>query len=157
MTRQVFYSFHYDEDVMRVQQIRNIGAIEDNKPVSPNEWETIKRSGDKSIQHWIDENMRYRSCVIVLIGTYTASRKWVKYEIERAWNMGKGLFGIYIHNIRDPRKGTSEKGVNPFSQFKVAGQPLSNFVPVYDPKSSDAYNDIRSNIDKWVENAIKMR
>ncbi len=29
----VFYSFHFDNDVMRVQQIRNIGAIEDNKPV----------------------------------------------------------------------------------------------------------------------------
>jgi len=27
--RQVFYSFHYANDVMRVQQIRNIGMIED--------------------------------------------------------------------------------------------------------------------------------
>ena len=34
--RQIFYSFHYDNDVFRVQQIRNIGALEDNKPVSAN-------------------------------------------------------------------------------------------------------------------------
>ena len=27
--RQVFYSFHYANDVMRVQQIRTIGMIED--------------------------------------------------------------------------------------------------------------------------------
>lgn len=37
--RQVFYSFHYANDVFRVQLIRNIGAIEDNKPVSENSWE----------------------------------------------------------------------------------------------------------------------
>ena len=34
MKRQVFYSFHYDNDAMRVQQVRNIGALEGNTPVS---------------------------------------------------------------------------------------------------------------------------
>lgn len=52
---QIFYSFHYDKDVFSVQQIRNIGVLEDNKPVSPNEWETIKRHGHGSIQKWIDD------------------------------------------------------------------------------------------------------
>ena len=28
--RSVFFSFHFDNDVMRVQQIRNIGSLEDN-------------------------------------------------------------------------------------------------------------------------------
>ena len=50
--RQVFYSFHYENDVFRVQQIRNIGALEDNKPVSPNEWESVKRRGEASIKEW---------------------------------------------------------------------------------------------------------
>ena len=36
----VFYSFHFGNDVMRVQQIRNIGSIEGNAPTTPNEWET---------------------------------------------------------------------------------------------------------------------
>ena len=38
--RQVFFSFHFNNDVMRVQQIRNIGVIEGNTPVSVNDWET---------------------------------------------------------------------------------------------------------------------
>ena len=99
MKRQVFYSFHYGNDVMRVQQIRNMGVIEGNTPVSPNEWEQVKRSGDKAIEKWIDDNMKYRSCVIVLIGSETASRPWVQYEIKKAWSDGKGLLGIYIHNL----------------------------------------------------------
>ena len=50
--RQVFYSFHYEKDVMRVQQIRNIGKIEENKPASPNQWEAIRRTGDEAIKRW---------------------------------------------------------------------------------------------------------
>jgi hypothetical protein len=46
----VFYSFHYAKDVMRVQQIRIIGALDENKPVSPNEWEQVKRGGNRSIK-----------------------------------------------------------------------------------------------------------
>lgn len=65
--RQVFYSFHYDNDVMRVHQIRNIGALDGNRPASPNDWEVVKSRGEKSIKNWIDDNMHYRSCVIVLI------------------------------------------------------------------------------------------
>lgn len=37
MKRQVFYSFHFDNDVMRVQQIRNMGVIEGEEPVRPND------------------------------------------------------------------------------------------------------------------------
>jgi len=104
--RQIFYSFHYDNDVFRVQQIRNIGALEENKPVSVNEWETVKRGGDAAIKKWIDENLKYKSCLVVLIGTETANRKWVKYEIEKAWNDGKPVVGIYIHNLNCPKNGT---------------------------------------------------
>lgn len=43
--RQVFYSFHYKQDSRRVAQIRNIGAIEGNAPVSDNDWEDVKKGG----------------------------------------------------------------------------------------------------------------
>lgn len=157
MKRQVFYSFHYAKDVMRVQQIRNIGMIEGNTPVSPNEWEEVKRRGDNAIREWIDNNMKYRSCVIVLIGEETASRPWVKYEIEKAWKDRKALLGIYIHNIKDPRTGTCRKGMNPFAQFNLNGVRLDNIVPCFDPKSWDAYGDIRANLDSWIEEAIRVR
>lgn len=157
MKRQIFYSFHFKNDVMRVQQIRNIGTLEDNEPVSPNDWEEIKRKGDASIKKWIDENMKYRSCVVVLIGSETANRPWVKYEIEKAWNDKKGLFGIYIHNLNCPRNGKSAKGVNPFESVFDNGTKLSSVIKCYDPNSYDAYNDIRNNLEKWVETAIAQR
>jgi hypothetical protein len=46
-------------------------------------------------------NLNGRTCLVVLIGSLTARRKWVKYEIEQAWNAGPGVVGIYIHNLKD--------------------------------------------------------
>ena len=157
MKRQVFYSFHFDNDVMRMQQIRNIGVVEGNKPVAPNNWEQIKRS-EYAVKKWIDDNMKYKSCVVVLVGSETASRKWVDYEIRKAWNEGKGIFGVYIHNLKDPRTGTCRKGANPFDNVLLKnGQKLSSLVPCYDPNSWDAYNDIAKNLENWVDFAIKSR
>lgn len=156
--RQVFYSFHYANDVFRVQQIRNIGALEGNKPVSPNEWETIKRGGDASIKKWIDENLRYKSCLVVLVGSETANRKWIKYEIEKAWNDGKAVLGIYIHNLKCPQNGISSKGANPFDALRFDNnEPLSKRVVCYNPSSYDTYGDIKRNIENWIEEAIKSR
>lgn len=56
MKRKVFYSFHFDNDVMRVQQIRNMGVLEGAEPVSPNTWEEIKRT-DQGVKDWIEDNL----------------------------------------------------------------------------------------------------
>lgn len=164
--RQIFYSFHYDNDVFRVQQIRNIGALEDNTPVSPNEWEKVKKGGDAAIEKWIDDNIKNRSCVVVLVGEETSKRPWVKYEIEKAWNDGKGVVGIHVHNLKDPRYsqtspyyGKCNKGANPFHEFTMNRDQskLSSIVKCYDPSSTDTYNAIKTNIEKWIEEAIKIR
>lgn len=158
MIRKVFYSFHYDNDVFRVQQIRNIGTLEENKPVSANNWETVKRGGDTSIKKWITDNLKDKSCLVVLIGTETSKREWVKYEIQKAWNDGKAVLGIYIHNLKCPRNGTCKQGANPFDSFKLKdGRTLSSIVKCYNPKPSDAYNDIADNIENLIEEAILNR
>jgi hypothetical protein len=156
--KPVFFSFHYGNDVMRVQQVRNIGTLEGNTPVSVNDWETVKRGGDASIKRWIDENLKYKQCVIVLVGEDTANRPWVKYEIEKAWDDGKPIFGIYIHNLKCPRNGVSRKGRNPFESFTLNdGRKLSSVVHCYDPSSFDAYNNIAENMDNWVNAAVAQR
>lgn len=155
--KQVFYSFHFNNDVMRVQQIRNIGAIEGNPPVSAQRWEEVKRNGDAAVQKWIDDNMKYKSCVIVLVGSETASRKWVKYEIKKAWQDGKGLFGVHIHNIKCARTGICTMGANPFDQFQLNGVNLASIVKCYNPSPFGAYQEIASNIESWIDEAIAIR
>ncbi len=160
MARKVFFSFHYKADNWRASQIRNIGIIEGNQPVSDNDWEQIIRGGDRAIENWIDEQLKDKSCTVVLIGTNTAGRKWINYEIEKSWNNGKGLFGIYIHNLKDKDGNQGLKGKNPFDNFELNGKLLSYIVKTYDPPyydSKDVYNYIRNNIESWVEEAIEIR
>lgn len=159
--RRVFYSFHFQPDNWRVSKVRNIGAIEDNKPASDNDWETVKRGGDRAIQKWIDDQLSGRSCVVVLIGSETANRKWVQYEISKGWNDGKGVVGVYIHGLADRNGYTANKGANPFDQVTFTdGRNLSRLVKAYDPVGHDSkavYQSIASNLDAWIEEAIRIR
>lgn len=162
MKRRVFYSFHFDQDNWRVSKVRNIGAIEENAPVSDNDWEKIKKGGDTAIQRWIDGQLDGKTCTVVLIGQNTAGRKWINYEIETSWNSGKGLLGIHIHRITDRLEQPSLKGANPFDTFtmKRDNAKLSSLAKVYDPPyatSSDVYGHIKRNLENWVEEAIKIR
>lgn len=160
MPRKVFFSFHFSNDFWRTQQIRNIGFIEGNSVATPNCWEEIKRKGDDNIKRWIDSNLTGKSCTIVLVGSETANRKWVKYEIEKSWELGKAVFGIMIHGLKDNSGNTALKGNNPFDHFNISGTSLSKIINCHDPvgySSQDKYRTISTNMESWIEQAIKIR
>ena len=176
MKRQVFFSFHYANDVWRVGQIRNIGTIEGQEIFSDNGWEKVRLKNDDKIKEWIDKELNMRTCVVVLIGSETASRKWVKYEIEQAWKRGKGIVGIYINKLKNSQGEQGKKGENPFQHFCVDktfnyivqnGTPadkneinLSSICKTYDSPyygSEYVYNDIKDNIEALIEEAIEIR
>ena len=155
MKRNVFYSFHFGQDVLRVQQIRNMGVIDGDEPVSPNRWEEIKRS-DEGVKRWITENLQRKTCLVVLIGAETASRKWVRYKIMRAWELGIPVLGVRIHNLKCPNAGIGVYGTNPFSSMTLKRANGTVYTPkVYDPSSNDAYGVIKANLPIWIETAIK--
>ena len=160
MARKVFFSFNYHNDCWRASQVRNMGIVEGNCPLSDNKWEDVKHKGSKAIQTWIDNNLYGRSCTIVLIGNETADRKWIDYEIEKSWENGKGLLGIYIHNLKNRLSEKDIKGNNSFENFSTGQKRLSQIVKVYNPpylKSTSVYGYIKENIELWVEDAIKIR
>jgi hypothetical protein len=160
MARKVFYSFHFDADSWRAAQVRQIGALEGNEPVSGNEWETVKRGGDAAIERWIASQMKGRTCAVVLVGAQTASRPWVQHEIRKAWQSGLGVVGVRIHGLKDRDQHTTTPGANPFAGFNLNQTPFSQIVSLHDPVGFDSkavYASIERNLDAWVEAAIKIR
>ncbi len=162
MARKCFYSFHYKPDNWRVSKIRNIGVIEGNKPASDNDWETITSGGDKKIKEWINDQMKGRTCTIVLAGSNTANRKWINYEIVESWDKGMGVLVIFIHNITDSEGKQCTKGSNPlyYITHGPTKQKLSSLAKAYDPPrttSKGVYSYIEENIEAWIEEAIKIR
>jgi hypothetical protein len=159
----VFYSFHYKPDNWRASQVRNAGVVEGNTPVSDNEWESITEGGDSEIHTWIDDQLSGKSCAVVLIGSETAGRKWINYEIEKAWNAAKGVVGIYVHNLKNSAGNQNTKGSNPFENFTMErdkNKKLSSIVKAYNPPyttSKNVYDHIKENLEDWVEEAITIR
>ena len=162
MARKCFYSFHYKPDNGRASQVRNIGAIEANKPASDNDWETVTKGGDDAIKKWIAEQMKGRTCCVVLAGSNTANRKWINHEIIKAWDNGLGVVGIYIHGLKNLDGETSTQGYNPFDYigYGNTGNKLSSIVKCYNPAgttSKDRYAWISEHLENAVEEAIDIR
>ena len=159
--RRIFYSFHYESDSWRASQVRNIGVVEGTRPATENSWEEIKKGGYRAVKKWIDDQMKYRSCTVVLVGSNTANRYWINYEIIKSWNEGMGVVGIYIHGLKDSGGYISRKGSNPFDYISFEdGQRLSTSVECYDPagrNSQERCNWISQYLSNAVEEAIKIR
>lgn len=120
MTRRVFFSFHYC-DVMRVQQIRQMGAFVGKQVVRFDDaaaYEKVKKQGDAAIKRWILAQLNGTSVTVVLIGTDTWRRPYVRYEIEQSYLRGNGLLGIHINGLRDVNRRTKARGRNPFAYIK---------------------------------------
>ena len=158
MAKKCFLSFHYKPDNWRVSQVRQIGAIEEQPLLDSNKWEEIKKKGDGAIENWIADNMKGKECLVVLVGASTAGRRWVKYEIKKAWKDGLGVLAVHIHNLKDSGGNQSAKGSDPFAGLSVDGKAVLG--KVYDPPyttSTNVYDYIKSNIESWVSAAVKAR
>ena len=84
MARSVFFSFHYQRDIVRVNQIRNLPEIVDEAAAGFKDsslWEEAKKKGDDAVKKMIDSGLVGTSVTVVCIGNKTAGRKFINYEI----------------------------------------------------------------------------
>lgn len=112
MARRVFFSFEYEHDVSRANVVRKSGmtkGIEDAGYIDAAEFEKVKKKGDDAVKQWIDDQLQGTTVTAVLVGEYTCSSKWVKYEIEASEKRGNGLLGIDISKIKDFNGNSSER------------------------------------------------
>ena len=123
MSRRVFFSFHYQRDIWRVNQIRNIPRVTRCAAAGFQDaslWERSKLRGDAAIKRLIDHGLNNTSVTLVCVGAQTASRRWIRYEIEQSIVRGNGLLAIQIHHLKDRLGATDGAGTPPsvFDQTK---------------------------------------
>jgi hypothetical protein len=159
VAKSAFFSFHYDRDAWRVQQIINMGKLDGQPLLSPQKWEEVKRRGEQAIKDWIAEQMKYKSAVVVLVGAQTAQRRWVKHEIAYAWDNRKPLVGVRINGLADRDGRTDTQGANPFKMVNLkGGGTVGDYVTLHTPSGSTSqqvYASISNNLSSWVDNAYK--
>lgn len=150
MARRVFFSFHYENDVWRANQIRNSWVTKPDRESAgfydAAELEAVKKQGEAAVRRWIDRQLEGTSVTIVCIGSETCNREMVRYEIEQSLKRGNGIIGVYVHNLKDQEGNTCQQGDLNFG--KIDGENcFSDLFPVYDWVNDDGYN----NIGDWVE------
>ena len=129
MARRVFFSFHFDNDIWRANQVRNCNVVAGADMAGffdHSEYTEAKKKGDEGIERMINRHLKNTSVTVVLIGKQTASRPWVKYEIKKSIEQDNGLLGIRIHHLKNQR-GESDwwQGPTPAVSARVE-------FPVYD-------------------------
>jgi len=106
MARRVFFSFHFERDIWRANQVRNSNVVAGADAAGffdHSEYEEAKKKGDETIKRLICNKLDGTSVTVVLIGTETASRPFVQYEINQSIARKNGLLGIHIHHLKNSK------------------------------------------------------
>lgn len=150
MASTVFFSFHYDEDWTRMWNIRKSDQFKNNLEDSGTfksraVWESVRLKTNRAIQDWIDEGLKYSGVTVVLISGETYKRDWVRYEIAETDRQRKGMFGVYVHGLKDMRtEQYGVKGPNPFDYVSTRKSY----------RTYDWVNDFgKYNFNSWVQQA----
>ena len=144
MARRVFFSFHYQQDVWRVNQIRSIPNITGSAAAGFTDsslWEEAEKKGDAAIKKLIDDGLANTSVTLVCIGSKTAGRKYIDYEIEQSNRRGNGILGVKIHHLKDKDGKTDPEGTTP-SKLTSGGY------------TTYRYTDHKT-LAEWIEKAAK--
>ncbi|WP_317973698.1 TIR domain-containing protein [Novosphingobium pituita] len=135
--RRVFYSFHYQADIFRVNHIRKAGqfrALDKWRTLTPHDrslWEEAKLKNPSALMRTIDKGLEGTSVTCVLAGYETWNRQWVRYEIAKSLQRGNGLVVVTIHNCKCPNNGYALPGLNPLAQMAV-GYDAQNKPRIYE-------------------------
>lgn len=149
LPRRVFFSFHYERDAWRAAQVRNSWVTKPDREAAgfwdAADWEAVKKQGDDAIKRWIDGRLEGTSVTVVLIGAETSHREWVRYEIQRSYDKGNRIVGIYIHNLKDQNGDTDKKGDIDFGE--IDGHDFEDICQIYDWVNDSGYE----NLGEWIE------
>ena len=123
--RRVFFSFHYQQDIWRVNQVRQSwrSQREDSRQAygffDASIWESKQRVGPDALKRLIRESLENTSVTCVLSGAETYARRWVRYELARSVARGNGLLTVRIDRMGDRNAYGSAEGPNPLDRMGV--------------------------------------
>lgn len=121
LARRVFFSFHFQRDIFRVNTVRNSDVtkkgIEQSGYWDHSLWEETKKKGDAALQKLINDGLTNTSVTVALAGTETSQRKWVRYELVKSFERGNGLMTVYINQVKDISAKLDTRGVDPLAHL----------------------------------------
>lgn len=159
--RPVFLSFDYAMDLPRASMIRDMVRSSGDYVFFDINWTVLCHLPEETVRHMIDDQLARCDCLLVLVTEKTAQCSMVNYEIQKAYEMKKGIVGIYAHHLRPEPTLSAQKGANPFFYLRTVNKErLCTYLSCYDPPFTStrfAYDDIYSRLDIMIEEAIRLK
>ena len=128
MARRVFFSFHFEKDIWRANQVRNANVVAGSDVAGffdHSEYEDAKKRGEDAVKRLILRHLENTTVTVVLIGEETASRPWVRYEIDQSIARKNGFLGVHVHHLKDQNGSATARGPKP-------SVPAGTDFPAYD-------------------------
>jgi DNA-directed RNA polymerase subunit L len=96
---RVFISFHVEDEAM-IDLLRSQAKTSDKLEFTDY---SVKEPFDEKWKTQCTERIKQSKVFICAIGEYTASREAVKWEINKAYELGKPVFGVRLHSDKNHR------------------------------------------------------
>lgn len=148
MPRSVYFSFHYQDVIdFRANVVRNSGKIRKQGVEFRDSsiWEEAEEKQIKKIKSLIDDELKGSSVTCVLIGSDTYSRRFVRYELMKSFEMKKGQVGVGINWIKDKNGKTKFwPGENPFNYLALKVSKDGKTIDLFEKKEGSwiAFKDL---------------
>jgi hypothetical protein len=151
MAKRVYFAFHYQDVVdFRANVVRNHWLTkkdrEDAGFFDASIWEEARKKGDLSLKRLINGGLENTTVTVVLIGSFTYERRWVRYEIMKSMERGNNIIGIHINGINGKDGKSKDLGPNPFKYLTYEYSDDGSKLYLYEWANTKwiSYSDLES-------------
>ncbi len=121
MARRVYFAFHYQDVIdFRVNVVRQHNKLIGAQTAGYYDhsiWEESRRTSPLALKRLVNRELQGSSVTVVLIGSETWQRPWVRYEIVKSLEQGNHVVGVHINSIKGKDTQTKKVGTNPFQHM----------------------------------------
>src|SRR5258708_7306328 len=150
MPKRVYFAFHYQDVIdFRANVVRKHNFVEGVKSAGYYDysiWEEARNTSPLALKRLINAELENTTATVVLIGSDTWARRWVRYEIFKSLERGNQVFGIHINSIKGKDEKTKPLGPNPFNNLSLEFSGDGTLVKPTEWKNGGwyYYNDLES-------------
>src|SRR5437899_7053372 len=121
MAKRVYFAFHYQDVIdFRSNVVRKHNfteGVESAGYYDHSVWEEAKNTSPLALKRLIDAELENTTVTVILIGSDTWARRWVRYEIFQSIKRSNQVLGIHINSIKGKDGKTKPLGPNPFNNL----------------------------------------
>ena len=159
MADSIFLSFDFERDFHRAEQIKKVWNSQPNRTLH-GLWDLsgfpiLEEQREVQFKKYIDDVLKRSQVTVVLIGQETSQRSYVQYAVKESHRLDKGMFGIYVHKIKDGQGNTSKIGNAQFGEIGKSKDNQSIFFWKTYPLYRWVTDGGKNNLKKWVDTAAE--